>query len=199
MAKTEKRIIGKGTQQAIAKRIKETGKLIKDRKERKAIEEIIKEEEERENSPEGIWESLKVHGEALIQDKADRATVVYTLIKLPYKVRRKVIDEVTFLIMGALGVTTKLCLPVVARKDDFRRSDDFYCTLVEVPVIFLNLSKTKRKSDKMDTVAHEIAHFILGHHHIMGGKRRKERVFERAADDLCEKWGFKRAYKDYSY
>ena len=43
------------------------------------------------------------------------------------------------------------------------------------------------------TVAHDIAHFILGHHKNGGGGPEKE----KEADDLIEKWGFKRAYQSY--
>ena len=46
---------------------------------------------------------------------------------------------------------------------------------------------------KMTTIAHELAHLRLGDDDLFesnpGG--------ERAADDLCESWGFGRAYQDY--
>ena len=45
------------------------------------------------------------------------------------------------------------------------------------------------EEDKKSIVAHEVAHFILGHHKTGGGPEK-----EREADDLIEKWGFKRAY-----
>lgn len=63
----------------------------------------------------------------------------------------------------------------------------------EVPVIILNFSEMEKdrlsESRMMDTIAHEIAHFVLGHL-IAGGAEQ-----EREADNLIEKWGFRRAYK----
>lgn len=52
------------------------------------------------------------------------------------------------------------------------------------------------ESDMMDTVAHEVAHFILGHYR---GSIDSDPKDERRADDLTEKWGFKRAYKESEY
>jgi len=57
------------------------------------------------------------------------------------------------------------------------------------PLIVLNFSEMKKGSE-MDTVAHEIAHFVLKQE--SGGKKS-----EKEADDLSEKWGFKRCYKSY--
>ena len=53
----------------------------------------------------------------------------------------------------------------------------------------------------MDTVAHEVAHFILGDYsgNLLVPKRPKGYKPERAADDLTEKWGFRRAYKSYDF
>jgi Zn-dependent peptidase ImmA (M78 family) len=45
------------------------------------------------------------------------------------------------------------------------------------------------KNKEMNTIAHEIAHFILGHYRVEVGSEA-----ERKADDLCEKWGFRRCY-----
>lgn len=41
----------------------------------------------------------------------------------------------------------------------------------------------------MSTIAHEIAHHELGHHSSTSNPDA-----EKKADDLCEKWGFDRAY-----
>ena len=42
---------------------------------------------------------------------------------------------------------------------------------------------------KMNIIAHEIAHFVLGHHLNPKGKKSEEE-----ADDLIAKWGFDRCY-----
>lgn len=51
-----------------------------------------------------------------------------------------------------------------------------------------------KKGHESDTVAHEIAHFVLGHYK---PKRLSDGKIEREADKLIEKWGFKRVYKSY--
>ncbi len=50
-----------------------------------------------------------------------------------------------------------------------------------------------RMSEKAlaDTVAHEVAHLILGHHDDMNSQTSKVEV---DADILAVKWGFKRSY-----
>ena len=65
-----------------------------------------------------------------------------------------------------------------------------------LPVIILNFSAMKQESEnyKRTTIAHEIAHFILEHESSSGGI-----IIEKNADDLCEKWGFGRAYDSYDH
>ena len=43
----------------------------------------------------------------------------------------------------------------------------------------------------MDTIAHEIAHFILDHNRFKEHRRQKE-IRESEANDLAKKWGFRR-------
>jgi hypothetical protein len=45
---------------------------------------------------------------------------------------------------------------------------------------------------KKSVIAHEMAHFILGYH-----KLSSDPEAERKADDLTEKWGFKKVYASY--
>lgn len=63
-------------------------------------------------------------------------------------------------------------------------------------MIVLDFSRMKKLSihNKMSTVAHEIAHFILGHK-----KEDYDSESERKADNLIKKWGFKRTYKESEY
>ena len=67
--------------------------------------------------------------------------------------------------------------------------------VIEKPIIILNFQEMK-KGHEMDTIAHEIAHFILGHNK---PKKRSDGKIEREADNLTEKWGFKRAYTKEQY
>ena len=64
------------------------------------------------------------------------------------------------------------------------------------PLILLDFAimrnEGKTKDRMIDTVAHEIGHYILGHM-----ETSKDPTCERKADDLAEKWGFKRFYNNY--
>jgi hypothetical protein len=68
------------------------------------------------------------------------------------------------------------------------------------PYILLNLGGVKvngrNRRRLQQTIAHEIAHFILKHWRVYGleSKVKSGRRIETAADNLCEKWGFGRAY-----
>jgi len=135
--------------------------------------------EEWQESLEGVMYELKVLGPTatIVEDKYVRL-VAETLLKLPKKVRRKVLDEAYFIVVaGYHGRVEKL----------------HFIMNSEMPVILLNFSEMEKdglsESRMMDTVAHEIAHFVLGHMVAGGAEREKE------ADDLIEKWGFRRAYK----
>jgi hypothetical protein len=46
----------------------------------------------------------------------------------------------------------------------------------------------------IDTVAHEAAHIVLGHHKIPGGAIDLRYEQEKGADDLSASWGFNRCY-----
>jgi Zn-dependent peptidase ImmA (M78 family) len=62
------------------------------------------------------------------------------------------------------------------------------------PVIFLNFLVIwdEDEEEQMTIVAHEAAHFILGHHLL----EHADFSCEKEADNLAEKWGFQRAYKE---
>jgi len=166
-----------------------------------ALDELARlrrEEEKWENSIEGIVYNLQIpdglSGEEFDAKKC-KLYIAKTLLKLPKKIREKVLDEVMFIIVGGWqGHGTRLLFNEAVNEKDTKRIGDRIYIQVKKPVIFLDFSKMKResKSRKMDTIAHEIAHFILGH----GGVTNDEEA-ERKADDLSEKWGFKRVYKSY--
>lgn len=162
-----------------------------------------KEYERWENSMEGVLYELSVIGDITTDDDKDKIIIAKTLLKLPKKIRRKVLDEVLFVIMRAAGTVTNIHLSKVITKEELveinkefeRRGKNsvFPRIAIEQPIIILNFSEIKVGTE-MDTVAHEIAHFILGHSNLLRPSNPKN---ERKADDLAEKWGFRRLYKDY--
>lgn len=174
------------------------------KEEERECREKIKEEEERENSIDGIWYIL----DGLIIGDVDgtereRALIAKTLLKIPKEAREKVLDDrVRFIIMsGAYGVSSDLSLslsePEIEERKKSIEIDEgksiTYHDPFHVPLIILNFDAMREKTDsyKRDTIAHEIAHFILGE-----GGYTTDRYAERKADDLVEKWGFNRTYNE---
>jgi Zn-dependent peptidase ImmA (M78 family) len=64
---------------------------------------------------------------------------------------------------------------------------------ISLPLIILNFAAMEGKSEreKMAIIAHEIAHYVLGHHKPSCSVADKA---EKEADDLIEKWGFPATY-----
>jgi hypothetical protein len=115
-------------------------------------------------------------------DSDDVLQICEVISKLPTRVRERVLDEVDFYLMpGVLGQTEKMFCPS-HNEDKVQWS------------IFLNFNEVRNDKRKRTTIAHEIAHFILRHD---TGRAKRHDSAERKADDLCEKWGFGRAYKNY--
>jgi len=98
------------------------------------------------------------------------------------KSEKKVIDEVAFINMDAAS-GKMLWIKLFLRKK-------------VKAIIPLNPLPSLSDSLLMNTIAHEIAHFILNHERFLK-HRNKVEIMEREADDLAVKWGFKRAYKSY--
>ncbi len=149
---------------------------------------------EYENSFAGVFNNLKFFGDTAEDEKRKRI-VAETLLKLPYKVRKKTIDEVLFISMSTAGVTFNFEGSVKLSKKDFKQNGNIYQGRIQLHFIILNFRKC-RKDRKMDVTAHEIAHFILGHHL---KKNINRGIVEKEAEDLAVKWGFKRGYKDYNF
>ncbi len=167
---------------------------IKD-KDRICKEEMkIRSQIEYENSATGVFDNLKFFGDT-VEDEKRKLIVVETLLRLPYKVRRKTIDEVLFISMSTAGVTFRFEGSVNLKKKDFKQNGNIYKGRIELHFIILNFRRC-RKDRKMDVTAHEIAHFILGHHL---KKNINRGIVEKEAEDLAVKWGFKRGYKDYNF
>lgn len=203
MPKDEKKELGKGTRRVLTSRIREMKKRVKDKESLLFAEKNIRESTEWENSLEGILYDLQPWGAVMVEDEKTTLAIAKTLMRLPYKVRRNVLEEVTFIFTSAWGTGLTLHFQKLINKKDFKqfRIGEQYHAEVIVPAIILNLPEGTAEAERMDTIAHEIAHFILGHFHAGGElirKGQRERTGEREADDLTEKWGFRRCYKSYS-
>lgn len=196
----EKKILGKGTEQVIRKTIKEFKKEYGIGKEIQELVEARIKEIEWENSLDGIWERINTLMTDIVhEDDKTKLVIAKTLLKLPYKVREKVLnDNVAFILSNYRGVPLELHFHIPVRKSELKKIGEWgYIYEHKQPVIFLAFSPKTKEAEIMTTVAHEVAHFILDHHKTQGGKG-KVYLKERKADDLCEKWGFERAYKIYN-
>ena len=130
--------------------------------------------------------------------RKDMMLIAETLLRLPDEVMKKVLREVYFIVVPfCRGYSGIYRYSIFLKQDRIKKTPTGYRVRVAKPLIFLNFEKMKKepKSSRMSTVAHEVAHFILDH-----DKRRGlfNPAVEKEADDLTEKWGFKRAYKDYN-
>ncbi len=198
MVKKNSQLKDREVERLIDKDIREMRKVIKDKDRQRDVEEKIRRDMEYENSFEGVLNHLRIWGEAATEDEKNKGIIAETLLKLPYKVRRKTLDDVVFVIVTEQGMTAKATFPIVLSKGDLKKKGETYHTTIEHPLIVLNFKKRIIKSRKMDTIAHEIAHFILGHHKVRNLTNQKKITNERKADDQAEKWGFKRCYEDYN-
>ncbi len=178
--------------------ISEMKKVIKDKERQRDVEGKIRRDMEYENSLEGTLQHLRIWGESATEDKENKGIIAETLLRLPYKVRMETLSEVVFVIVTAHGLTTKATFPIVLSKGDAKQKGEAYHTTIEHPLIVLNFKKRMSKSRKMDTIAHEVAHFILGHYKVSNLTNQRKLTNERKADDQAEKWGFKRRYEVYN-
>ncbi len=199
MARKKSQVKDREVERLIKTDISEMKKIIKNKDRQRDVEEKIRRDMEYENSLEGILHHLRIWGEAATEDKENKGIIAETLLKLPYKVRIETLSEVVFVIVTAHGLTTKATFPIVLSKGDIKQKGDTYQTIIEHPLIVLNFKTRMSKSRKMDTIAHEIAHFILRHHKARNLTNQRKIANERKADDQAEKWGFKRCYEGYNF
>jgi hypothetical protein len=101
--------------------------------------------------------------------------VLETLLKIPENIMDKVLKEVEFFDMPTAGMIHKVDKKVI---------------------IVLALRCIKTKKQRYNAIAHEIAHFILGHHN-QPDKPPREKEME--ADAKIVMWGFKPEYKSYDF
>ena len=165
----------------------------------KVAKKQVRDHKKWEDSMEGILYNLSTWADTNFEDEKNTIIIARTLQRLPRRIRQKVLNDVAFIVMTAQGTVCKFRFSKVVKKDEFTKIGDTYTVAIEPVVVFLNFPKRQKESDKMDTVAHEIAHFILGDG--LGfypePKHSKGYNKEKAADDLSVKWGFKRCYKSY--
>ena len=136
-----------------------------------------KKHEEWQNSIEGIAYNLEVIGDVTIEDGWHTSLICQVLQRLPKKTREKILEEVIFIHTTAWGTIHQLHVQEHIKN--------------RIIIIF-NFKCIKKDETKMITIAHEIAHYILGQLDEANDPKK-----ERAADDLSEKWGFGRSYKTY--
>jgi hypothetical protein len=141
-----------------------------------------------ENSLEGILSQLDIVGTSPSANIKDEIFIVKTLLRLPEDVRNKVLKEVSFIILYAKSTTVKKCLHILFDKKDLKSSStkERYITAFKRTFIVFNFTHLT-DWDKMDIIAHEISHFILGHEN----SQYYSRDGEKKVEDLIKKWGFR--------
>jgi len=134
------------------------------------------------------------------EDGKNNEIINDTLLKLPAEIRKEVLDNVIFVLISPTkqpiyGITQQKSFPLKLKSDDFNLNEEEYSLRGQKVFILLNFMNIADE-EKMHTIAHEIAHFCLGHY------KRDESVpgcinlkLETEADCLSEKWGFKPMYK----
>ena len=133
-----------------------------------------------ENSIEGILYDLTSMCSGTHDDEQNDYLIAQVLQRLPKKAREKVLDEVIFVHISAYGTVARLIFQEHIKQKFF---------------IIFNFKCIRKDETKINTIAHEIAHFILSPKEPC--KNRLADIEEKEADDLAEKWGFGRSYKSY--
>ena len=146
-----------------------------------------------EDSLEGVLYELNLSPLVAVEPDGSQAQMLIakTLLMLPKTVRDRVLylDRVRFI--GTPGVYGQYEMSVCQPHSKPKPTHEIFLDFTAM--------KSMTEKNKMATIAHEIAHFILGHAVTPENPcwPKKHYVKERKADDLCEKWGFGRAYKTY--
>lgn len=148
--------------------------------ERASFSQLVKKQNqllmEWENSIEGILSNTTTFIGCDSPGEDDEVLVGKVLQKLPKKIRTYIQENIQFFIANSSSY--------YKIESQFQKS----CTIV------LRFEEGDSAKKKMTTLAHEIAHaWLLRNNHSPNGGLKEE----RRTDDLCEKWGFGRAYKNY--
>ena len=128
-------------------------------------------------------------------DRDEKKIIAKTLERLPVEIREEVITEVIFIYSSWSGFVSQIFISQHLKDSEIKK--DYFGDYIEIqqPIIILNF-KEMEKNREMDYIAHEIAHFILRHYSM---ENRNNPYNEREADNLIDKWGFKRIYKKKDY
>ncbi len=120
---------------------------------------------------------------ASIEDDRLRELVADVYLGLPSNLRQKAMEKISFWLLADAAFPEHVYIPVPPKATAVE------ATFVVIPGEFLKHSDRSLRT----TIAHEVAHILLtkkgeapSH-----GKGAED---ELAADDLCESWGFGRAY-----
>lgn len=154
-----------------------------------------------ENSIEGIFYFLNSMVEVTQEDGHNNHLIAQVLQKLPKNVREKVLEEVIFVHTTVQGTVRNMYFQKFIEEAEFQKGTEDKLIksgyFVKIPKFFIifNFKCFKKDETKMDTIAHEIAHFILSPKDLY--ESRPSDIEEKKADDLAEKWGFNRCYKSY--
>lgn len=157
--------------------------------------------EQWENSIDGILYSLSTMGNITNDDERNNYLIAQVLQKLPKKIREKVLEKIIFVHTSAYGTISRLFFQKFIEETKAKKisRDKFIKSgfMVEIPQFFIifNFKGIRKDETKINTIAHEIAHFILSPKEACSS--RPSDIEEKEADDLAEKWGFGRAYKSY--
>jgi len=157
--------------------------------------------EQWEDSIEGIFDSLNSMGDVTKEDERNNCLIAQVLQKLPKKVREKVLKEVIFVHTTAEGTVKRLYFQKFIEETGVEKitGDEIIKSgfLVKIPKDFIifNFKCIRKDETKINTIAHEIAHFILSPKDPC--KSHPADKEEKKADDLAKKWGFKPCYKSY--
>lgn len=119
----EKKTLGKGTEKIIRKTIKEFKKEYGSGKEIQELVEARIKAIEWKNSLDGIWEQINtLMTDTVLEDDKTKLVIAKTLLKLPYKVREKVLnDNVAFVLSSYRGLVLELHFPILVRKSELKK------------------------------------------------------------------------------
>jgi hypothetical protein len=160
------------------------------------------------DSLEDVLYDLRVFGAEAQEDERYEILIAKTVQRLPRDVRERVLGKVNFIVAGGVngtGFSLNVLNDVVEAltstgelkldgKDPSVKLSTIERTNLNIPFILLNFANMRGMPEEevMSVIAHEIAHFILGHfedYHKPWENREKE------ADNLIEKWGFRGVWR----
>jgi len=132
----------------------------------------------------------------------DKKIIAKTIAKLPAKFQKDAKKAFFFVVnnqvlgmqqnisIGRKFTTEELEGGYKTKLSSAQKEKDGFFIAFNQPLIVLNFTKKISETEKMNLVAHEIAHMFVE-------KKQNFAYTEQAVDDLVEQWGFKRSYTNY--